>query len=253
MLTGPPPLGAVHVGLGGRPVPRSSLRVPSPLRGSLVCRPERTGFPVFRLSPSRPGVSGRPPGPRKPLVTGPPAKWGGQQRTESFSPWVPQRRSGMPAPHPVALRGKCDAERGAPADGLLLPWVSVPADLQPWGTSGDEQVRASACPWGARLLTRPLCVPVSITQEGWLGTLGGRVGAPGGREAPREAGRWGGCPGRQGGAPGGGVGTPGGGVGLGLGVWPGGNRSVSTQLCGPRKCWVIFSDGFSGSVQSPWA
>lgn len=86
---------------------------------------------------------------------------------------------------------------------------------------------------------------------GWPGALGGgvgasvgKVGAPGGRV---------GAPGGWPGAPGGKVGAPGGGVGLGPGVWPDGNHSVATQVCGPRKRWVIFSDGFSGSAQSPWA
>lgn len=67
-LTGPPPL------LGGRSVPRSSLRVPTPLLGNLACWPEHTPDSVFHLSPSCPGVSGRPWGPSKPLVTGPPAR-----------------------------------------------------------------------------------------------------------------------------------------------------------------------------------
>ena len=59
-----------------------------------------------------------------------------------------------------------------------------------------------------------MCVP-----GGWPGVPVGGVGDPGG---------WSG-------APGGRVGAPGGGVGLGLGVWPDGNHSVATQVCGPRK------------------
>ena len=89
------------------------------------------------------------------------------------------------------------------------------------------------------------------TLGGWPGTPAGRVGAPVGKVgAPGGRvcvlGSWPGVPG-------GGVGDPGGGVGLGPGVWPDRNHSVATQVCGPRKRWMIFSDGFSGSAQSPWA
>ena len=146
-LTGPPLWWAVHALLGGCPVPRSGLRVPSPLLGNLACRPQSTRFrfPPFTLDES-PGVSGHPWGPRKPLVTGPPARWGGQWRTESFSSWVPQRRSGMPAPHPVALRSKHDVDRGALRTACSWPLCLGPRRPSVGWTSGDEQVRASACP-----------------------------------------------------------------------------------------------------------